>query len=369
MLFSTTKIIFGVAALFAATTAAQSDCDRGPWARVSHTGGNNGAGFCATKYKAGIVITGVEVWADTKSVRAIQFFYSDGTNSQQWGKINGDRKGRLNWDPSTDSISQVKTWGNGKGQFLGRVQIRTKSGKELDVGKDTNGQDTFESDVGSGIMLGAFGASGDVIDRLGFLFLKSKVTKVTIDDVKFKDTPADLNKRKEGIEMVTVDYADHVNTHPNATQNFKFEKSSEKSISKKYINTGTSTFGFSQAFEISGKILDLGGSSTTTLAYEYSKSNTEEIGNDSKVTLTYAVETELQPGQRIYCRAQAMRGSYRGTYSSTVNVWLADGTKFGFQQGGTMDQVSWSSASSECNGKPFTDKTKMVTKRATKFIA
>lgn len=321
MLFSTTKIILGVTALFATAVQAASDCDNGPWAPVSHTGGLKGAPFCATKFKEGVVITGVEVWANTKSVRAIQFYYSDGTNSRQWGVVDGDRKGKLTWDPATDGISQIKTWGNGRGQFLGRVQIRTRSGKELDVGKDTSGQDTFETNVGSGIMLGAFGASGDVIDRLGFLFLRSKVEKLTIDDIQFKDTPEDLNKRRQGIEMMTIDYADHQNTHPNATQNFKFERSTDKTVSKKYSNSGTETFGFAQAFEISGKILDLGGSSTTTLSYQYSSSRTEEVGKDSKVTLSYSVITELKPGQRVYCRATAMRGTYRGTYSSTVRSY------------------------------------------------
>lgn len=371
MLFSATKIILGFTALFATAAQAASDCDSGPWTGVSWVGGKNGVDFCATKYKAGVVITGVEVWANTKAVRAIQFYYSDGTNSQQWGKIDGDRTARLSWDPATDSISQIKMWGNGKGQYLGRVQIRTKSGKSLDVGKDTNGQDTFETKVASGIMLGAFGASGDSIDRLGFLFLKSTVSKVTIDDVKFQDTPEALNRRKEGLEQVTIDYAEHINNHPNATQTFKFSKSVEKAVSKTYSNSGTSTFGFSTAFEISGKILDLGASSTTTLSYQYASTSTEERGTTDKVTLTYGVDTPLAPGQRIYCRAWATRGTYKGSYSSTINVWLADGSKFGFQQGGTMEQTNWSVAESVCAGAPFTDakmKT-VVAKRALKFVA
>jgi hypothetical protein len=32
---------------------------------------------------------------------------------------------------------------------------------------------------------------------MGFLFLKSKVDKITIDDVVFKDTPEALNSKKE----------------------------------------------------------------------------------------------------------------------------------------------------------------------------
>ncbi|KAH7125511.1 hypothetical protein B0J11DRAFT_308099 [Dendryphion nanum] len=368
MLFSTPKILLGVSALFASSALAKSDCDSGPWTDVSSTGGGDGGPFCATKWKEGVVIKGVEVWANTKSVRAIQFYYSDGTNSQQWGKVDGDRHARMDWDPATDGISQIKTWGNGRGQYLGRVQIRTSKGKELDVGKDTNGQNTYETKVASGIMLGAFGGAGDVIDRLGFLFLKSKVDKISIDDVKFKDTPDQLNKRMEGLETVTLDYADHTNTHPEANQTFTFGKSEQRSATKKFSNTGTHSFGISQAFEISGKILDLGASSTTTLKYDYSKSTTEESSKESAVTLTYTVATALKPGQRVFCKATAMKGSYSGAYTSTVNVWLADGTKFGFARDGTMDQVNWSKASSVCQDKDF-DPAKKGSKRAMKFIA
>lgn len=187
MLFSTRQILFGACALFCGITEAISDCDNGPWnaANIQWTGGDGGSPWCATKHKAGIVITGVEVYSSGKGVESIQFFYSDGTNSAQFGKPNEEKKQRIDWDPSVDSLSQVKTWGNGNGQWLGRVYFRTKSGKELDQGKDTNGQDTFEHNVESGILLGGFGNSGDRVDSLGLLFLKSKIDKMTVSDVVF----------------------------------------------------------------------------------------------------------------------------------------------------------------------------------------
>jgi len=130
-------------------------------------------------------MTGVEVYSSSGGVEAIQFFYSDGTNSRQLGEPNEETKQRIDWDPSVDSISQVKMWVNGNGKRLGRVYIRTKSGKELDQGKDTSGQDVFETNISSGILLGAFGSSGDYVDDLGLLFLKSKIDKLTVSDVKF----------------------------------------------------------------------------------------------------------------------------------------------------------------------------------------
>lgn len=187
MRFSPTYIVLGAVALFSGIVNAADDCESGPWiaANIQWTGGPGGARYCATKWKQGIVITGVEVYASNKAVEAIQFFYSDGSNSPQFGEPNEEKKARMDWDPSVDSLSLVKTWGNGRGKWLGRVYMRTKTGKELDMGKDTSGQDTYEHSVESGILLGAFGNSGDSIDSLGLLFLKSKIDKMTVSEVVF----------------------------------------------------------------------------------------------------------------------------------------------------------------------------------------
>jgi hypothetical protein len=142
-------------------------------------------------------VTGVEAWANKKGVQGFQLYYSDGSNSRLYGTIDGDRTQRLDWDPSVDTITQVRTWGNGRGQFLGRIEIKTAKGGHFDVGKDTSGQDTFETNVGSGIMLGAFGTSGDLMDSLGFYFLKSKIDKISMEDIVFDETPEMLNERME----------------------------------------------------------------------------------------------------------------------------------------------------------------------------
>jgi hypothetical protein len=320
MLFSPKKLLLGAACLLFAGFAAADDCEQGPWQDVTSTGGGGGNRLCATKWKDGRVITGIEVWANKGGVQAVQFYYSDGTNSDAFGKLTDDKHARLDWDPSVDGISQIKTWGNGKGEYLGRVYVRTKKGAELDVGKDTNGQNTFETKVASGIMLGAFGASSDRIDSLGFLFLKSTVAKVSVQDVVFAETPEELNKRMEGLETVVLDYADHTNDHPEANETFTFGKSEDRKTSKKFTNTATNTFGFSHAMELSGKILDLGAKSTTTLSYQYSKATAEESSEEKSVTLTYTVATSLKPGQRVFCRATAMSGVYNGNYDATVST-------------------------------------------------
>jgi hypothetical protein len=237
-------------------------------------------------------------------------------------------------------------------------------GAELDVGKDTNGQDTFETKVNSGIMLGAFGSSGDHVDNLGFLFLKSKIDKITQDDIVFSETPEDLNARMEGLQTVILEYADHTNSNTASDEVFTFGKIDTKTTTKSFSTTATHSFGWSTATELSGKILDLGASSTTTLSYDYSKATTEESSTTSTVSLTYTVATTLKPGQRTFCRATAMSGTYKGDYTMTVNIWLEDGDTFGFSQEGTMEQVNWSKASSVCQDNDFEP-----AKRAVAFIS
>lgn len=185
MFFNPRALCLGAFALLISTVSA-ADCKAGPWGEVQQVGGQGGTEFCHTKYDLGVVMTGVEVWAAKKEIEAIQFYFSDGSNSGQIGKVDKNKKhARLDWDSSKTTISQVKTWTGRKGASLGRVYIRTSDGQELDVGIDTDGQETFETKTAAGIMLGAVGRGSDVVDNLGFLFLKSKIDKMAVEDVVF----------------------------------------------------------------------------------------------------------------------------------------------------------------------------------------
>lgn len=194
MYFNLRSLLAGAAALSLFVGVTTADCTNGPWTDVTTTGGQGGGAWCATKYDQGIVITGVEVWASQYAVRALQFYYSDGTDSGMIGQAQAvTEHNRIDWDPTKDGISQMKTWGNGDGHFLGRLYLRLKSGGELSVGKDTDDQNVYETDVQSGVLLGAFGNNGNTIDKFGALFLRSKVNKVTVEDVTFVRNPLTIS--------------------------------------------------------------------------------------------------------------------------------------------------------------------------------
>lgn len=152
-----------------------------------------------------------------------------------------------------------------------------------------------------------------------------------------------------------IDYADHKNNQINASDDFSFAKKQTRTVTKTYTQSATVSFGISQAVELSGEILGIGAKSTTTLSFDTSQTDTTADSVADTTDLTYTTTTTVPPGGRVYCRATAMSGVYKGKYSANVKIWLADGSDFSFAQGGTLDQVTWSQASSECQNDPFTD--------------
>jgi hypothetical protein len=141
--------------------------------------------------------------------------------------------------------------------------------------------------------------------------------------MKQKETPEELNKRRQGLETKLVDYADHTNNLKEANETFTFGKTLTRTTSKKWSSTATHTFGISQGFKVEGKVFGIGFESTTTLKYDYANAKTEESSQEESVSLTYSAATSLKPGTSVYCMATAMRGVYDGEYTSNVRPHLS----------------------------------------------
>lgn len=159
----------------------------------------------------------------------------------------------------------------------------------------------------------------------------------------------------KGLNTVEIDYAGHINNQKNATDDYTFSKKQTRTVTKTYTQSAAFTFGITEAIEVSGEILGIGAKSTTTLKFETQLTDTKSTSTADTTDMTYSTGTKVPPGGSVYCRATAMKGTYKGTYSANVKIWLEDGSDFSFAQGGTLDQVTWSQASSECQNDPFTD--------------
>jgi hypothetical protein len=357
MLYNPKQILLAGAVLLSTFTNAIGDCDKGPWnlANVLAVGGSKGTEWCAAKQSSGIIINAVEVYYDTNGVNSLQWYFTDGTKGDVIGHAKGDHK-KLSWDPSAgDLITSFKCWGNGKGQWLGKVSIQAGKDLSLEVGKDVKDQDTFDQKTESGILVGAFGRSDkDRVISLGLLFLKSKIDRMTVEDIVYDEKPEDLNKKSQGLNLVHIDKRDYKNDTP-ANATYTFQMQDKRFTSKTHSVTQTHTLGISHAFEASGELLGMGVKETTTLNYIYTNAKTEESSATDEVSIQYMIATPLKPGDHIYCKSTASRGVYDGTYQCNVHIKLEDGTIWQFKAKGEMKQVQWTTASGVCQFQVFAD--------------
>lgn len=149
---------------------------------------------CLSRWKDGLLVTGIQTWNEDTIVKGIQVTYSDGSKSDVIGEMRGtgDTSG---WD-ATDAISQAEIYGDGKGWRLGQLHFTTKSGQEFRLGNErTSGG--FPYDVGGGLMMGIIVATtGDAIVRAGYLFMNGPISSVKATDFKFDDDIDQLNSQQ-----------------------------------------------------------------------------------------------------------------------------------------------------------------------------
>ncbi|KAF2751128.1 hypothetical protein M011DRAFT_473642 [Sporormia fimetaria CBS 119925] len=325
--------------------------ENAPFTGPRRVGADKGTLFCETRWEAGLTMTGVEAWASKKGVLAVQFFYSDGSSTPVFGKIGGDRHARLDWDPTTTGVEQVRSWGDGRAKMLGRLYMRLRNGDTLDVGKDIGGQDAFETQVHSGILMGVEGHSDDVVYKLGLRFLRSPVKKMRVGRITFDETPEELNKKMQGIQSVDVYSGSSQNSH-SAPQKWKFATKQSVRNTKTWQNTATHGFGYTYTLEVSGQLLGIGASGSHALAYTYEDSKTTIGATEQAKELGSEVEIEVKPGETMYCAATAWFGQYDGKYNAHVELVLEDGFEWGFKNGGMMHQIAWSEVSTHCDDHP-----------------
>ena len=192
----------GAVALLAGLAFAD-DCESGPWNPASITvSGTQSQGhrFCATNWKNGGVIVGVETWEDS-TLRGIKFKYSEGPDSVIYGKFTADTDTSmthktLDWK-ATDQIQEFESYYESNGKTVGGVRIKV-AGNEFKAGSSKGGK---LHKLDGGVLLGAYGTCGTKVDSLGLLFLKSKIAQMTATDFKFVSYGSKITWR-EGDKLI-----------------------------------------------------------------------------------------------------------------------------------------------------------------------
>lgn len=145
--------------------------------------------------------------------------------------------------------------------------MSTANGKELDVGWTHKSAEEFRVTVAGGLLLGAYGARGSSIDRLGFLFIKSKVQKVSITNVEYTDLPKPGDTSNlEPVALLGTTVGNAKGDNNNVTVTGAVAQAVVSTTS--YSQAASITYGTDVTVEISAAPLGVGGKVTTGFRLE-----------------------------------------------------------------------------------------------------
>lgn len=159
------------------------------WYRI---GGNGGGAFVHYQIRQKAVVTRIEAWAGSWTLRGVKIHYSNGV-TRLFGKA-ADRYSSMNIDYAAgEHVTELSIWGNGAGSRCGAFRIKTNKGQHFFPKMYRWGlKREYKMQVGSGIILGVHGKHGSDIDSLGFLMLR-KVIGSDLINVRYDFRGGNLN--------------------------------------------------------------------------------------------------------------------------------------------------------------------------------
>lgn len=314
-----------------------------PFAPIHLIGGQySGEPFYTCGWNTGqpvLVVKGLDVWYNTSRLRAIRVTYSDGSRSAVFGKID-DSHGSIVLDPG-ERVTSLTLWGNGVGTRCGRIRLTTEKGKILDVGKDTSGQDSFDIDVGAGILVGMMGRSGLDVDQLGAIFLRSAIARVTLSNIVYSPPIAGSS---EGISAVALDRVTY-NNNTDKQMTWDFTGSTTRTMSRTYTSASSHMFGVDVGVKVTGDVFVLKAEASTTVKWQYQSTETTATTVSSSQSLTWKSTGTLQPGETVVCTAVTNRGEARVDYTAKVELVLGDGTTNKYTETGVFQNIAYTDVS------------------------
>ena len=318
-------------------------CSAGGMAPVHIVGGHGGTYFCENRLQSsGDVLSGLEVWSGNKGIFGIQLTFSSGNNSM-YGHQGDEKSESLKLEPG-ELVQSARLWGNGKGQHLGHIYIKTDK-HEFDVGMPKP-NDGYAIDVGGGQLLGAEGYAGDkYLQNLAFLFLKAKIDRIEIGDIHFDPDPTGTSTNIAPVYIIDSTFGNP----SNSTVPFSVAGAEAVATSTTWEQTTTGKFGMSMSVEVEAKPFGVGTKTTGGFEWSVEDSTSKATTKTDTITLTNTVgPMQLQPGQGKQCQIVAQRGDGNFPYTSTVTLKLADGSDVSYQETGELKTVQYSEVKASC---------------------
>ena len=321
----------------------------GPFTPEFCVGGFGGGQFSdcnwVTDQKA-LVVTKLQIWWNSDMFVGVQTTFSDNSVAPIHGQPL-DQSATLTLAPG-EQVTSLTLWGNGVGTRTGHIRIITNKGQTFDCGKNISSQKSYSAPVGSGILVGMVGRSGDAIDMLGAVFLDGSVLAVTLTIPDPKDGNGNgwidqLAGTSKGISSVVLDSVHYQGATVKGTD-WDFHGSASRTESTTYTQGSSTMFGASASVTVKGSLFGIGGSATTGFTWSTTKNQEQSATTSNETTLSWGVSGHLDPGQGLTVSSISALGTGRARYLAIVTIILSDGTTTTDSEPGIFNNVFYDTA-------------------------
>lgn len=321
---------------------------------TAQVGPDTGVYWCESRWGPGQtydVINSLTVyWKEGNGINEIDFvFTGDSPTPMKHGDANsgsGSSKQATMTLAAGEVITGASMWGDGDGMRLGAISLRTAS-QTFEAGWSAKGAKETILDIGSGLLLGAYGGQGESIDNLQLLFLTSAVTKTEVTNVQYTDlnsNPAQKNLKPVALLDSTIGNS-KTNKNPiTATMNVAMATT----ISSTYEQTLNNQFGAKVSAEFDAEPLGVGAKVTAEASWGIDFGHTSGKTGGNTTTLTQSVSGAINPGDGLHCTLTAMTRKGDFPYTSDVVLTLQDNSKITYSQNGNLNTEQYSAVFGGC---------------------
>jgi hypothetical protein len=220
---------------------------------------------------------------------------------------------------------------------VGRIDITTDR-RSWGYGVDNTAKLSSKAvNVGSGVLVGLQGSTGDDMDSVALIFLKTMSNSV-VDDIVF-EKPASNN----GLSLVTLKEGSAV--HKGTDFSYTFSGSESRDASTTF-STGSSTgLSLKTTFhaalpQILDSGIDAGMDIGSTQSYDHHNGRSAELSWSTTVALT-------KDNPAVSCSAMVWMGKVEVGWHGTQTI-TADGSSVSFPVSGTLTHVAYGKVETVC---------------------
>ena len=282
---------------------------------------------------SGTIVRSIKAWywnGKGNRMARIEVELTDG-RKQAFGKYTGNHEtDKLVISPG-EKITSLKLWYSNFDKIgrSGGFQLSVNQ-KQLDISAGrTDGP--YEPELGSGILVGVFGAAGYDLDSLGFALLRE--AKAQLINVTYPD----LNSLIVTTSPKTLKVISYDNSNGTTDEEFVFSESESVTTSSSWSMTAGMEAGMET--EVTAGIPGI-ASASVKVSVKESISGTYKRSTTKTTEQSFSFPFKVPAGQRLKATAMIYEGSINTRYTGTMVYTLDTGKKFSYDVSGTYTGIS-----------------------------